>query len=219
VPAVGVLIVATWYVLPPGATSQHGRFDARGAALLAVTLAGFAWGLSQIDTERGWPSLASLSVWPFLLGGLAGGLVLWHVEQHAEDPVLHPRLFSSVQLRLIGCIAVAAGFVEAGMVFLPGMAVAGLGVAPPTASLMLLPLVAMLVIGAPTAGYLLDKVGAKPVIQIGLGCTILGLIGFGTLPQSTLSFYATGSLIGLGLSSLLGCVTWPCRRQARASAV
>jgi MFS family permease len=90
------------------------------------------------------------------------------------------------------------------MVFLPGMAVAGLGVAPPTASLMLLPLVAMLVIGAPTAGYLLDKVGAKPVIQIGLGCTILGLIGFGTLPQSTLSFYATGSLIGLGLSSLLG---------------
>lgn len=203
-PIVALIVIAASRVLPRGATGAAGRFDTTGALLLTVCLAGFAWSLSSLDSAQWLASATSAAVWPFMLVAIAAGVAFWRVEQQAEDAILHPGLFRSRQLRLVGCIAVAAGLVEAGMVFLPGMAVVGLGVSPATASLMLLPLVSMLIVGAPMAGYLLDKIGAKPVIQVGLACTTLGLVGFGVAPQGALSFYTTGCLVGLGLSSLLG---------------
>lgn len=204
VPIAALVILAAWRILPGGARGARGAFDWAGAVLLATALAGFAWGFSEIDSADWLASALSLSVWPFVAVGVCAGTVFWFVEKRAEDPILHPQLFRSTQLRLIGGIAVAAGLVEAGMVFLPAMAVAGLGVSPATASFMLLPLVMTLIVGAPAAGYLIDRIGAKPVIQIGLACTTLGLVGYGTSPQNALSFYLTGAVVGLGLSSLLG---------------
>jgi MFS family permease len=130
--------------------------------------------------------------------------LLWSVEQRAADPVLPPELFRSRQLRLVGTIALAAGAVEAGMVFLPDIAVRGFAVDAAAASLMMLPLVLTLVIGAPLAGRLLDVVGPRTVLQVGLLLTIVGLAWFALVPLDWLSFYAAGAIIGLGLSALLG---------------
>jgi len=204
VPIGAIVLVAAIRAMPAGTSRVQGRFDVGGALLLTLALAGGAWGLSRIDSENWLESVLSLSIWPFLALGVAASVAFFRREKSAHDPILHPDLFNSRQLRLIGVIAVAAGLVEAGMVFLPAMAVAGLGVTPATASFMLLPLVATLIVGAPAAGYLLDRIGPKPVIQIGLACTTLGLVGYGTSPQNALSFYVTGGIVGLGLSSLLG---------------
>ncbi len=204
-PIVAAVVVFALRLLPRTARARDARpFDLRGAVLLSVTLAAFAWGINQIDTGNLGASLASAHVWPFLLVAVSAAPLFALTERAAADPVVPPVLFRSGQLKLVGLIAFAAGLVEAGMVFLPEMAVDAFGVKASTASFMLLPLVVTLIFGAPTAGRLLDRVGARPVIQTGLMLTALGLAIYGLVPLSYGSFYTAGALVGLGLSSLLG---------------
>lgn len=204
VPISAVLIGLGLRYLPSAAAVRPGQFDFAGAALLAVALAALVWAVSELDTTNLPGSVGSIRIWPALLLAALAVPAFWSVEKRAADPVLHPDLFRSLQLRLVGSIALAAGLVEAAMVFLPNVAVLGLGVNPTTAALMMLPLVLTLTVGAPLAGYLLDRVGARVVIQGGLLATIVGLALFAWLPLDTVSFYAAGGAIGFGLSGLLG---------------
>jgi EmrB/QacA subfamily drug resistance transporter len=204
VPVAAGLVIAGLKTLPRTTAAKPGAFDAFGAALLSVALAALVWGISELDTGDLATSLLSDRVWPSLLIVVVAVPLFWHAERRAADPVLHPELFRSKQLRLVGAIALAAGLVEAGMVFLPNIAVIGLKVEASTASLMMLPLVLTLTIGAPLAGRLLDRMGARPVVQAGLALTVLGLVLFAWLPLNTVSFYAAGGAIGFGLSGLLG---------------
>jgi MFS family permease len=134
----------------------------------------------------------------------AAAVVFWHAEKRARDPIVDPKLLRSRQLRLVGGVALATGIVEAGMVFLPSLAVRAFGVSPSTASFMLLPLVAALIVGAPTAGRLLDKFGAKPVIQGGLALTAAGLLVLAHRPIELWTFYVGAFCVGMGLAGLLG---------------
>jgi len=204
VPASAVLLIAAARLLPQATRDEARRFDALGSVLLAVVLAALVAGLGQIDTSAPAQSLRSLTVWPcFAL--LAIGLpLLWFVEKRAADPVVPPMLLQSPQLRVVAAIAVAVGAVEAGMVFLPDMAVLSFGIDAANASLTMLPLVATLVVAAPLAGLLLDYIGPRTVIQLGLAITVLGLTLFGLLPLDWRSFYLSGVLVGCGMSGLLG---------------
>ncbi len=204
VPIAGVLIGFGAKFLPPSAAARPGAFDAFGALLLSVALAGLVAGIVQLDTGNLAASLLSPRIWPCVLVAAIALPLFWLVEKRASDPVLHPDLFRSRQLKLVGTIALAAGLVEAGMVFLPNIAVLRFGVDASNASLMLLPLVLTLTIGAPLAGRLLDRVGPRIVIQTGLALTVGGLAIFGLLPLNIVTFYASGVAIGFGLSSLLG---------------
>ncbi len=204
VPAAAGLLLASKRLLPQAPAGEPRRFDAAGSALLAFLLAALVAGLGQIDTSAPAASLRSPTVWPcFAL--LALGLpLLWSIEKRVADPVVPPALLRSPQLRVVGAIAVAVGAVEAGMVFLPDMAVLGFGIDAATASLTMLPLVATLAVGAPLAGLLLDYIGPRSVVQLGLVFTVLGLTLFGLLPLGWAGFYASGMLVGFGMSSLLG---------------
>ena len=204
VPIAAVLIVAGLRRLPSDAAARPRAFDAAGAATLALALAGAVWSLSQVDAPNLPASLASIRIWPVLVVAILAAAAFWIVEKRAADPVLHPDLFRSRQLRVVGAIALAAGIVEAGMVFLPEIAVLGFGVSSSAASLMMLPLVLTLAVGAPIAGQLLDRNGARPVIQSGLMLTIIGLALYAWLPLNLAGFYAAGASIGFGLSALLG---------------
>ena len=113
-------------------------------------------------------------------------------------------MLRSPQLRVVGAIAVAVGAVEAGMVFLPDIAVLNFGIDAATASLAMLPVVITLAIGAPLAGWLLDQIGPRSVVQLGLVLTVSGLSLLALLPLDWASFYASGALVGFGMSALLG---------------
>jgi MFS family permease len=203
-PLAALLIALGWRWLPRSGAARPAPFDGAGAALLAVCLAATVWSVSELDTDALPASLAAPRIWPALLVAVLAALAFWTVEKRAADPVFHPDLFHSLQLRLVGAIALAAGLVEAGMVFLPNIAVVGLGVDASAASFMMLPLVLTLAIGAPVAGRLLDRTGPRVVVQAGLALTIAGLAAFAAAPLNTASFYASGIAIGFGLSGLLG---------------
>jgi EmrB/QacA subfamily drug resistance transporter len=203
-PLVAVLVPASLSLLPRGAGGARRSFDWIGAAVLGVGLAALVWGLGHVDVDRGWAGLVSARCLPFLLAAGVAAVVFWHVEQSARDPIMDPTLLGSRELRLVGIVALATGIVEAGMVFLPSLSVLAFAVSPSTASFMLLPLVAALMIGSPAAGQLLDRFGAKPVIQGGLALTAVGLLVLAHRPLELWTFYAGGFCVGLGLAGLLG---------------
>jgi MFS family permease len=204
VPTALLLMAAAARVLPQSASRESARFDAMGSVLLALVLAATVAGIGQIDTSAPAAGLQSPSVWPCFAFIVLAVPLLWRTEKRAADPVLPPALLRSPQLRVVGVIAIAVGAVEAGMVFLPDMAVLNFGIDEASASLTMLPLVSTLAVGAPLAGWLLDHVGARSVVQLGLGLTVAGLVLFGLLPLDWPNFYLSGALVGFGMSALLG---------------
>ena len=203
-PIAAVVFWQASIVLPGGRDADRRPFDAAGAGLLCISLACLAWTLGELGTSALADRVASPRVLAALVTTLVAAVMFWKVENRARDPVLPPNLLRSKELRLVGGIAAGAGLAEAGMVFLPSLAVASLGVEDFTASFMLVPLVLSMIIGAPLAGVLLTRRGARQVIQAGLSLVVCGLLVFG-LPALTIeTFYLGGALVGLGLSALLG---------------
>lgn len=204
VPVAAALMVCAARWLPRAGRADPRPFDALGAVLLAIVLGAFVVGVGQLDSSALGASVASARVWPWLVVLAVGLLGLWRVEQRAADPVIPPPLLAVPRLRVVGLIALAAGLVEAAVVFLPDVVVLRFGLDAADASLSLLPLVATLAVGAPLAGALLDRFGARVVVQSGLALTIGGLVALALAPLGWAVFYVAGGFVGLGMSALLG---------------
>ncbi|MEE8542758.1 MAG: MFS transporter [Gammaproteobacteria bacterium] len=212
--------VVSWQAIRVLPTERHATglpIDWLGIGLLSVMLAALAWGISALDAGALVASASSSPVLPSLLLAAVCLPALWLAQKRAADPVLHPELLRSTELRLVGVIALATGLAEAGMVFLPSFAVAGLRVPETTASFMMVPLVLALIVGAPTAGRLSDKFGPKRVIQVGLMITVVGLLVFSLVPLTRVSFFTAGVCIGLGLSALMAPLRFVVIREVSAA--
>jgi MFS family permease len=203
-PLVVVLVIASLALLKDRRSAVARSLDIQGALLLAIGLGTLGYGAAEIESGSGsFLGVGSRSAGAFVVAA-AALYFFWQAERRADTPIVEPRLLDSVQMRIIGLLGIATGLVEASMVFLPTLAVSALNVDPGRASFMLMPLVAALIAGSILAGRVLDRVGAKPVIQAGMALTIVGLVLFYVLPSGTANFYIAGITVGFGLSSLLG---------------
>lgn len=203
-----VVIIMGWQVLPITHPATTRPFDLAGMAVLGIMLASLAYGLNQIDTQNFFGSLASLSVWPFLVIGIILLFVFPSIEKKAADPILNLNLFKSRQTVIASMLSAGAGLGESGMVFIPALAVAAMPaiINEHNASYLLMPVVLAMAVGSPLVGRLLDKFGSKVMV---FGGTFLLAIGMIMLSNSNLismlwGFIASAAVIGLGLSSLLG---------------
>lgn len=203
-PLVVALIAMSVTLLEDRVSDAAAAFDWRGAGALALGLAALAFAASRLESgPAGLPLPGRASFAAFAVSAVA--LVLfWRAERRAARPIVEPALLASRQMRIVGLLGLATGLVEASMVFLPTLAVAALEVSASRASFMLLPLIAALIAGSIVAGRLVDRFGPRPVIQLGMACTIAGLVLYAMLPLARSSFYAAGITVGFGLSSLLG---------------
>lgn len=183
------------------------KFDWTGVGLLAVMLACLALAINQLDTSAFLSSLLSMKVLPFLVTFIILLVILIMVERRAENPLLSPKLFNRKQLLLTYALSSGGGFAEAGLVYIPLLAVvtlAGSGVTTSNSSWLLMPVVLSMSIGSPLAGRFLDRIGSRAVIVFGTFVTTAGMALLGFFPGSLALFILSGVLIGLGLSSLLG---------------
>jgi len=207
-PIAAVVIFMGLQLLPTTHPETRRSFDWAGMIVLGLLLSSLAYGLNQIDTQKFFPSLFSLDVWPFLLIAIILIFVFPLIERKAADPVLHLKLLSSRQSILASALAAGAGLGEVGMVFIPALAVASMPtiINKHTASYLLMPVVLAMAVGSPMAGRLLDKLGSKVVVMAGTILVAIGMIMLsnGAITSVLALFITAGAIIGLGLSALLG---------------
>lgn len=203
-PIAAVVIVMALRLLPTTRRAERLRFDWLGMLTLGLALAALAFGINRIDTAAFGSSLVSLQVWPFLLLAAVLIVAFYFIEHRATDPIVRPHLLGNGQLRLANILSAGAGLGESGLVFLPALAIAAFGMTSSTSSFMLMPVVLAMAVGSPLAGRYLDKVGSKLVILVGTALLVAGMTLLSISTANLILFIASGAVIGLGLSALLG---------------
>jgi EmrB/QacA subfamily drug resistance transporter len=201
--AVLVIILGIKF-LPKTGKKADNHFDWKGMLLLAVSFSSLAYGINQINTQNFFASIDTTKVWPFLLTFILLLLLFVKVEEKARDPIIRTRLFKSREVSLTIIISILTGLNEAGLVFIPAFAIAAFSFNNSQASLMLLPVVVSIAIGAPVMGRILDRTGSKVLMITGGLMLTIGLIIFESLGYHFSYFILSGIFIGLGLSTLLG---------------
>lgn len=205
-PVAILVMILGFLVLPKQHPDTHPSFDWGGILSLSLLLSAFSYGLNQIDTANFLGSLSSLTVWPYLLAAIILLMVFIQFEKKAVDPVLRLGMFKSRQSVLASALAAGAGIGEVSMVFIPALAIAALPqmVNKHTASYLLMPVVLALAIGSPLVGRFLDRYGSKVVVTAGTALLALGALMLSEWSTLFGLFIASGVIIGLGLSALLG---------------
>jgi EmrB/QacA subfamily drug resistance transporter len=198
-----VVILGIYYLPKTGKTGVN-YFDWKGMLLLGVSLASLTYGINQIDTENIISSVLSPYVWPALILFMVMLIIFWKVEGKAKDPIIKTDLFRNHEITLTSLISILSGLNETGMIFIPAFAVVALGFNNSQASLILLPLVATIAIGAPIIGRILDKVGSKLLMITGGVSLAIGLFILGLFSYQLIFFIISGVFIGLGIATLLG---------------
>ncbi len=204
IPIAAIIIVLGYLILPVTKRKWVSGFDWSGTIILGALVTALAIGVNQIDTNNFMQSLGSLYVWPFLLFAVVLLPVLWKIEKRAEDPILEINLLKNREVKLATSISVGSGLSQVAIVFLPSFAVVSLSLPVSTASLMVLPLVFAMAIGAPIVGKLLDKFGSKRVMFGGSFILIAGLFILSLTASSFYFFVISGIIMGLGLITIIG---------------
>ena len=204
IPIILVLIVLSIIILPKTKTKRTSPFDYRGMTVLAVTLTLLAYGLNSIDVINFLGNISSIIVLIFLLTGTVMLMVLYFIEKKVEDPIILFDLFRSRQFFSTMLLALGIGAVQAGIIFIPTLAILAFKLGISLASFTLLPLVITTVIGAPLFGYILDRRGSRFVITISATILVIGLFILSLSAFNLLIFLISGLFIGFGLSGIIG---------------
>lgn len=203
-PIAAAVLIGSFYILPGSEKNSKIIFDWYGIIILGILVISLAYGLNQINTNNFWVSITSLAVWPFLVLSILLLPILWRVEKLASDPLIQVDLFKSREVKLISSISIGTGLVQASTVFVPAFVIVALSFSTANASLMLMPIVVTMAIGAPIIGKLLDKFGSRDIMVTGAFTIVLGLFLIGMYPKSFYLFILAGVLIGVGMSTAIG---------------
>ncbi|HQK37359.1 MAG TPA: MFS transporter [Bacteroidales bacterium] len=204
IPFALIIIYYAWKLLPSVKKHVWHRPDWKGMILLIASLSLFAYGMNQIDTNRFWNSLLEPRIIASLIAAVLILPVFYFQQKSSVSPTFNLSLLTSKQLLITYLIAFTAGLGEISTVYLPSLAVNAFHITESNASFMLLPLVITLFIFSPVAGRLIDRTEVRIVLLAGIILLASGLFSLYFFALSKTSFYVSSSVIGAGLSFLLG---------------
>lgn len=172
-------LVLAWRHLPAGRAGAAGAtgFDLPGTLLLALTLAAYALGLTLGHGHFGTLNAA------LLLAACLGLALFIRVERRTDAPLLHLAMFRDPVLRSgLAMGALVSAVLMATLVVGPFYLAGALHLAPAQVGLAMAcgPLVSALM-GVP-AGHLVDRLGAAPMVRIGLLGMALATLALPLLP-------------------------------------
>ena len=197
---IGLLTIPLVLGRIPESFGPGNALDIPGLALVAGAALGVVWGLMR-GNSAGWGSLE-------VVAALAAGLLLvlafvaW--ERRAREPMVPPRFFRSRAFSA----ANATGFllhapVYSTVFFLPQFLQVAQGYGPLGAGLRLLPWTATLFVFAPLAGGLVNRIGERPLVVVGLLAQALGMAWVGLIVAPDLAYSSLVApliLAGAGVS-------------------
>lgn len=205
IPIAVALIAGAWQLLPPGnKASLNKPFDRAGALTLTVALASLAIAITNFDSSTPIASLITVQVWPFLIAFLILAPWCWQLEKRAIDPIIKPAFLANRQIAMASCITLGLGAMQSGTAFYPVLAVMALGLTEANAAWLLLPGLVCTTIASPTAGLLINRVGSRTLIVLGLTLIAIGFLLFGMTELTVTWFIVAGCIAGFGFASALG---------------
>jgi EmrB/QacA subfamily drug resistance transporter len=185
-------------VLPRSRPQPGGRFDAAGGVLVVAGLLAFSLGLTlgqQLGFTAG-PVLALIAA------SLVLGAAFVAVERRVPQPIVDLRLLRERDV-WVGLASGATTFVAiSGVIFLMPFYLEGvLGHPAWFVGLLMAVVPCVLVVAAPVAGILADRVGPRPVTVVGMALLVVGYVAVGTLDEHTtpLGYVVRFLPVGLGM--------------------
>ncbi|WP_238163369.1 DHA2 family efflux MFS transporter permease subunit [Kribbella capetownensis] len=162
------------------------RLDLTGAVLISLAVLGLVWGVVH-GQGSGWSSAE-------VLGSFAAGVVLLAAFAVRENRTAHPMVPLTFFRNRTFSAANSAGFflsaaLFSAVFFLSQYMQVVLGSGPFMAGLKLLPWTATLFIVGPIAGRLVDRVGERPLVVIGLGLQALGMLWVSQISKGSVQYY------------------------------
>jgi MFS family permease len=190
-------------LLPNYFVSKTTRIDWKGILLLGIALAGFTFAINNFRLSEG-SGYGNGWIWAAAAISLISLILLLFIERQNEHAILKLDFFRNPTIVITGIVAMVCGLVQACFVFIPKYSVTAFGVSPSAASFMLVPFVLATAVGSPVFGKMIDKIGVKPVLLMGILSAFVGFASLATLGHLKYMFYASGVFVGLGLSILAG---------------
>lgn len=192
-----------WRIVPESTDPQAtGRIDWGGVILSGTGIFALVYACIE-GNQLGWTSPVILG--SFLLSAVLLTLFVWW-EKRAEDPIVKLELFKIRNFTVGNVIATIISFGMLGIFFPMTLFLQqALGYSPIKAGLTMAPMSAVLMVAAPIAGKLVDRIGPRWILFFGTSVMTIGLlilrsaIDEDTTPQSLLpALLITG--IGMGFT-------------------
>ncbi|HEX5164873.1 MAG TPA: MFS transporter [Thermomicrobiales bacterium] len=164
---IGILaiIVAKAVVTESKDTTGEVATDIPGTFLITGAIASLTWALIEAG-NRGWND--SLILGAFGLAAILASAFLF-VESRTEKPMVPLRFFKSSTFTGANMDAFAISFLIAGLAFYGTLYLQNvLGFSPVRAGMALIPMVIVMMFGAPLSGSLVNRVGARGLISFGM---------------------------------------------------
>lgn len=209
-PFCALIIVGSLVVLPETESCEAGKMDVGGSILFALFVLLLLLGVKGMDFTAFAQSLTRPFVWGPLVCALACVIVFRQVEQRAEDPVFHLEYFHNRPIVVTMVVSFFIGCFVISLVMVPELAEYAMGDPLGSGGYYVLAIGLTSFITTPVGGKVIDKVGPKPVLMIGLVISIVGLLflSFVAVVAPSVATFVVGlALVGAGMGMAMGAPT------------
>jgi hypothetical protein len=168
-------VYVTWRrIHQPVQRDPEERIDVLGVAALTVALVALLLALDEV-TDLGWGDAPIVALLAAFAGAIVGFVV---IERRMGENALVPRDVMRNPEFTAACVAVlfTAGTFFASLLYLPQFFQKLLDYSPLEAGLGLVPLMATFAVVSFVAGGLYERLGAKPILSMGVGMMFLGIL-------------------------------------------
>lgn len=203
IPFASIIIFFASRIIPINYHKLNKKLDILGIILFSVILVSISIAFNSINITNLTDNLLNPNLFLLLLAILLFPLFII-IEKKSFNPLINLKLFSNQKLVLSYILGFGAGIAQSCGIFIPLFTKENFDVSNSTASFMLIPMVLAMMVGAPTAGRIIDKKGVRMTLQLGSISIFIGFMVFILWGYNLIGFYLSGIAIGLGLSFLLG---------------
>jgi EmrB/QacA subfamily drug resistance transporter len=198
--------------------------DIPGTLLVTGAIAALTYGLIEAG-ERGWNDTMILG--SFIIAAILGVAFVF-VESRTAKPMVPLKFFKSPTFTGANFDAFAISFLIAGLAFFGTLYLQNvLGFSPVRAGMALIPMVIVMMFGAPASGALVNRVGARILISAGMIVAGIGTLLYmrASVDGSYWDLLPSYLVMGLGMSFIFAPMTTavlnsvPSERSGVASAV
>ena len=190
-----------WFFVPESKDPMAPRLDPLGALLSIVGLGALLFGIIE-GPSKGWGSTEVLIAFAFGIVGVVA-FIVW--ELHTDHPMLDMSFFRNPRFSAANTAITLVFFAMFGSMFLMTQYWQFVhGYSPLQAGIRLIPFAMVMMVTAPSSARVVEVLGTKRVVTLGLGLVAAALLLLSTIHRDTSYFVVISFMcvmaVGMGLT-------------------